>query len=210
MRDGRLREQLEGHVVEHLAVLHDAAVAVVHVLAQADVGDHEQVRELVLDRPHGHLDDALGVVGSRGRGIFVGGDAEEEDGRDAEPDHFTHLGQQVADRELVAPRHGTDGVPDVLAGDDEQRADEVVDGERRLAHHAADRGGAAQTTHAVARVVHGSLPFGRNGRAIFHPPSARDKPPRPPWTLRHRPTGKRGRVARRHRGAPYGAPIVTT
>ena len=79
-----LGQHLERRVVHDLAVLHDAAVAVVHVLAQTDVGDHDELGHLVLDRPDGELHDALGIVGAAGRRVLVGGDAEQQDGRDTD------------------------------------------------------------------------------------------------------------------------------
>ena len=57
--DRRLREQLDRDVVVDLAVADEAAVAVRRVLAQADVGDHGQVRVRLLQRPDRHLHDAL-------------------------------------------------------------------------------------------------------------------------------------------------------
>src|SRR5206468_672986 len=44
LRHGDLAEQIDRRVVVHVAVLHDPAMAVVGVLAQAGVPDHEQVR----------------------------------------------------------------------------------------------------------------------------------------------------------------------
>ena len=160
---GHLGEQLEREVVDDLAVLHHAAVAVVHVLAQADVGDHDQLGHLVLDGADGELHDAFGVVGAAGRRVLVRGDAEQQDGRDAEPLDLAHLGQQVADRELVAAGHGGDRPLDVLAVRHEQRVDEVVGRERRLAHHATQRGRAPQPPHAVGGKVHVIRSFHRRG-----------------------------------------------
>ena len=102
----------------------------------------------------GQLHDALGVVGAAGRRVLVRRDAEQQDGRNAELLDLAHLGQQVADRELLAAGHGGDRPLDVLAVRHEQRVDEVVGRERRLAHHAAQRGSAPQPPHAVRGKVH--------------------------------------------------------
>ena len=52
------------------------------VLAQTDVGDHDQVGVGVLERPDRHLHDALGIVGA-GAGLVLGGrDAEQDHGAD--------------------------------------------------------------------------------------------------------------------------------
>ena len=81
--DRGLRKQLDGDVVVDLAVADEAAVAVRGVLAEADVGDHGQLRMGLLQRPHRHLDDALVVVGARPGLVLVGGDAEEQHGADS-------------------------------------------------------------------------------------------------------------------------------
>ncbi len=64
LADGRAREQLERRVVvDRLAVQH-AAVPVARVLAQAEVGDHEQVGVRGVDRADRLLDDAVVVPGA--------------------------------------------------------------------------------------------------------------------------------------------------
>ena len=60
------------------------AVAVVGVLAEADVGEDEQLGVRGLDRARGELDRAVVVPGAGAVGVLLGGDAEEQDGRDAE------------------------------------------------------------------------------------------------------------------------------
>ena len=66
-------------VVEH------AAVAVVGVLVEAEVGhEHEVVADLVAEVAQRDLDDAVGVPRLRALGVLVLGDAEEDDGGDAE------------------------------------------------------------------------------------------------------------------------------
>ena len=152
--DRHLGEQFERHVVDDLAVLHHPAMAVVHVLAQADVGDHDQVGCLVFDGAHGELHDALGVVGAARRRVLVRGDAEQQHRRNAETLDLAHLGQQVADRELLATGHRGDRPLDVLSVRDEQRVDEVVGREGRLAHHATQRGRTSHAPHAIGGKVH--------------------------------------------------------
>ena len=64
--DGLLAEQLERGVVVDIhpagVVVDHAAVAVIGVFAEADVGDDEQVRRGVLRRLHRLLDDAAVAV----------------------------------------------------------------------------------------------------------------------------------------------------
>ena len=63
VRERGLREQFERAVVVDVAVgVEDAAVAVIGVLAVAQVGDHQQLRQRVLDRARGALHDAVGIV----------------------------------------------------------------------------------------------------------------------------------------------------
>ena len=64
--------ELEGGVVVDLApVVEDAAVAVVGVLVEAEVGDeHDRVAELVAQVAQGHLHDAVGVPGPRPVGVL--------------------------------------------------------------------------------------------------------------------------------------------
>ena len=70
LRDGGARQQLERQVVVDDAVgAQHAAVAVRGVLAQAQVGDDEQVRVGGLDRARGELDHALVVP--RARALLV-------------------------------------------------------------------------------------------------------------------------------------------
>ena len=64
-----LREQLERHVVVDRAVVaQHAAVPVRRVLAEAHVGDHDELGMGLLDRADGELHHALVVVGARSPG----------------------------------------------------------------------------------------------------------------------------------------------
>ncbi len=130
-------QQLDRDVVVDLALADEAAVAVRGVLAEADVGDHGQVGVGLLERPHRHLHDALVVVGAGAGLVLGGGDAEEEDGADAGGGDLGGLGDQLGDREALDAGHRVDFLADVLAGDDEQRLDQVRRGEVRLSDQTA-------------------------------------------------------------------------
>ena len=82
-------------------------MAVVRVFAEADVGDHDKLGELVLDGSHRPLHHALGIVGGGGGRVFVRRDAEQEHGGDAEIDHLADLSEQVADGQLRSSRAWT-------------------------------------------------------------------------------------------------------
>ena len=78
------------------------------------------------------------------------GNAEEDEGADAQVDGGADLVDQAIDAELVVARHRGDFFLDAVAGADEQRQDEIVDGERRLADEAADQRMMAQAARTVA------------------------------------------------------------
>ena len=59
-------------------------MAVAGVFAVTDVGDDNDPLAFGLDGADRALDDAVGGVGSGGDFVFVFGDAEEDDGADAE------------------------------------------------------------------------------------------------------------------------------
>ena len=73
VRQRRLRELLDGDVVEDLVALDDAAVAVRGVFAEADVGHHEQVAHLALERAHRGLHRRIGIGRGEPSGSFFSG-----------------------------------------------------------------------------------------------------------------------------------------
>jgi hypothetical protein len=66
------------------AVHHDAAMAVLHVFAQAHVRDDQQRRQFLFQQPHRLLDDAVLGVSAGSLRVFFVGNAEEQNGRHAE------------------------------------------------------------------------------------------------------------------------------
>ena len=108
-------------------LLEHPAVAVAHVLAEADIGDDENVGHLLLDPPDRPLDDA--VVGHRPGGdlILLLGDPEEEDRRDPQRLHPLRLLDDVVDGHLKDPRHGDDRLLHLRPRHGEQGIDQVVD-----------------------------------------------------------------------------------
>ena len=103
-------QQWKRRVVVHFAALNQAAVAVTGVFIQAHVADHQQVRQLLLDRPHGPLHDPLRVVGARTDVVFALRDSEEDYGRDAQVVRRLALVHQEINRPAVVSRHGLDFV----------------------------------------------------------------------------------------------------
>ncbi len=84
LRERGAGDQLERGVVVDVAVAEHAAVAVGGVLAEAGVGDHDEVGVRLLQRPDRHLHDALVVVGAGAGLVLVR--------RDPEQDHRRHAG----------------------------------------------------------------------------------------------------------------------
>ena len=148
VRDRGLGEQLERDVVVDRAVADEAAVAVRRVLAQADVGDHGQVGVRLLQRADRQLHDALVVVGA-GAGLVLGGRDPEQDHRlDPDRQQLRRLGDELVDREAVDAGHRLDRLADVLAGDDEQRLDQVPRRQLGLANQVAEGLRSPQAPHA--------------------------------------------------------------
>jgi hypothetical protein len=74
MGQGRPGQKIQGTVVVDGMAVHKAAVAVVGILAQADIGDHASSGSAVFDGANGPLDDAVFGVGlGAQRGLFVDG-----------------------------------------------------------------------------------------------------------------------------------------
>ncbi len=109
-------------------------MSVAHVLAQANVGYHEQIWHGLLYRTGGELDYALGVVSARCGLVFLIRDPEQEHGRNTEVVRPPCLGDGMVYRELEDPRHRGHGVPDILPRGYEDRIYEVLGREPRLAH----------------------------------------------------------------------------
>ena len=90
------------------AAAQHAAVAVVGVLAQAHVGDHEQVRVRLLDRARGELHDPLVVPGAGALGVLAGRDPEQQHRRDRRARRARRprrrRGRSTAARSRASPR----------------------------------------------------------------------------------------------------------
>ena len=150
MGDRRFCQQLDREVVVDFgaAFAEDTAVAVRGVLAETDVGHHDQVGMGLLQRPHRHLHDPLVVVGAGAELVLGGGDPEEHQRPDPGGGDLARLLDQVVDREALDPRHRGNLLANPLAGDDEGGLDQVRRGELGLADQAAQGLGAAHSAHA--------------------------------------------------------------
>ena len=160
MAHGGLGQQFQGGVVEHRAAGgQDAAVAVAHVFAQADVGDDVERGPAMLEAAHGFLYDTVLGIGAAGLFVLLGRDAEKDHGLQAVIHGLFHLLFQLGQRQLVLAGHGADLLTEglVLGLHHKIGHDEVFGQQGRgLAHHAADLGGPAQTSAAMEGLGHGS------------------------------------------------------
>ena len=98
VRDRRPREEVERLVVHDLAVAQDAAVAVRGVLAEADVGDQDELRLLAPQRAECALDDPVVLPRARALLVLLLRDAEEEQGLDAEGRELPRLDARARPR----------------------------------------------------------------------------------------------------------------
>ena len=129
-------------------------MAVVGVLAEADVDDHHQLGHRLAERAQGPLDDAVVGPGGAADGVLRLRDAEEQDGRHAVVEGGLGGVDQAVDRVLEDAGHRADGLGDPLPGAHEQRQDEVVRRKAGLPDHPAEHRGAAEAAESGSW-VHG-------------------------------------------------------
>lgn len=155
MGEGLPGQELQGLVVVHVAVLDDAAVAVVGVLAHADVGDDRQPRHLFLQGPDRLLNDAVLGVGVAANGVLGLGDAEQDHRRHSQFINLLGLGHDMLDGLLVNARHGGNFFPDARAEGGKHRIDQVGGGEGGLADHPAENLLAPDPARSEGGIEHG-------------------------------------------------------
>ncbi len=90
--------QLERRVVVDLAAVEDAAVTVRRVLAQADVGEEQQLGEARPQRAQRLLDDPVAGPRARALVVLLLGDAEEDHRLHARPEQLLALADDAVDR----------------------------------------------------------------------------------------------------------------
>ena len=126
-------------VVVDLAVAADhAAVAVVGVLAEADVGDHGQAGHLRLDRGDGLLHGAVGAPGAAALSVLVVGQAEQQHRGHAQFMKGARLFDGAVDGHAADAGHRLDRLAARLAEQHEERLDQVLGRKAGLAHEVAD------------------------------------------------------------------------
>ena len=135
-------------VVVDLVPSQDAAVPVRRVLAEAHVGHQQQLREARPQRAQRLLDDAVLDPRARALVVLLLGDAEEDHGVDAGAEQLLAFADDAVHG--VPRKPGQPFVRQRL-GRDEERLDEVVERDGRLAHEVAQRTGAAQPAESRGR-----------------------------------------------------------
>ena len=194
--------QLDGRVVVDLAPRReDAAVAVVGVLVEAQVGDeHDVVAHLRDEVAQRDLHDAVGVPRLRALGVLRGRHAEEDDARDAQRGQ---LGDLLAQR-LAGVLHDAGQRGDGLRLGDplahEQRGDEVVDGHPRLGDQPPQRGRPAQSPQPFHSILGGCAPGPHRRPATWR---SHGRPMRSRRSLMALRVGRAGRERSVRRGRPW-------
>ena len=129
----------------------NAAMAVLHVFAQADVGDDQQRRQFLFQQPHGLLDNAVFRVSAGGLRVLFVGNAKEQNRRHAEGVGARRFADDFIRRKLEHAGHGVDGVAQFSAAAREQRQDELVDAQVRFGHEPPQRRRLPQPARAINR-----------------------------------------------------------
>ena len=126
----------------------DAAVAVIGIRAQADVGHHDQIVAERLLEPGGRaLHGAVRVPGKRAVGGFLRtglGMTEQQHGAYAERELVLDDAQQVLDAELCESRQRRDRLLGLVRRQHETRHDELRRRDPGLCDQVAQRGRAPQ------------------------------------------------------------------
>ena len=140
-------------VVEDHAVAHDPVMAVGVVGVERHVEQHAHLRDRVLDRAGGGVDEVVGVPGFFGPGRLVLGlgVGEERDAGDPEVGGPAGGLDRTVDGQAGDAGHRGDRLLGVDALAHEDRPDQVLGAQARLAHQVADPAGLAQAPGARER-----------------------------------------------------------
>ena len=126
MRQRGAHELTDGRVVDNRPVDQQAAVAMIGVLAEADVGDDQRAWHLALDGANGRLHRRLRIVRRRSHIVLVLGQAEQQHARHAVGLRRGGFLHRFIDREVEDAWHRPDLAAHALALADEEREYEHV------------------------------------------------------------------------------------
>ena len=140
LRGGDPLVDLEGAVVVDPLPIENAAVAMVRVLAQAEIGDEQCVApEGVAQLPQRALHDSVLDPGTRSLGVLAGRNAKEHEAPHAHLDGGLGLTGQRFERVLNLARHGIDRLRLRDGLTNEERVDQVLGRDLRFAGQPAER-----------------------------------------------------------------------
>jgi hypothetical protein len=136
--------------------LHDPAMSVRHVFAEANVAHQDQVWHFAFHGTCSPLHDAVVGPGSGGDVIFLVGKAEENHRRHAQGINLLCLFYRFVHREVEHAGHRADFLAHALTGANEHGVDKGLRSEAGFAHQIAKLRSAAETTKTGNRKGHGN------------------------------------------------------
>ena len=151
--DERLEDQLlDSGVVDDLIALEQPVMSVAGVGIEGHVGDDAELRDGGLDRPCRGADEIVWVERFRPGRVAKPrvGVGKQRNGGDAKVGGATCRIDRNVDRQPVDAGHRWDRLAHGVAGDDEDRPDQVVDRERRFAHQPSRPVGFPVASHAAS------------------------------------------------------------
>ena len=158
VHDRDAREDLQRRVVVDVhdpvpAGDQDAAMAVVRVLIDADVGHDHELRRGLLHRADGPRDGAVRIGAGLAAGVFRLGQTEEDHSAEAARPRFPRHAGGVGDGELRDAGHGRDRARLVDARVEKERQDEVLRPDARLADEGPEPRRATETPGPLDEVA---------------------------------------------------------
>ena len=153
----RGREKIDRGIILHLAILHHAAVAVVRIFAEADVGDDDETELGLADCGDRALHGAIRRGCFRAGRVLALGQAEENHGGNAQIGDFAALLGDFIGGLLIDARHRANFGANIRSGAGEHGIDEAARAEPCLADQFAQGFGAAQAARAMGGECHARL-----------------------------------------------------
>src|SRR5436190_1368770 len=132
----------------------DAAMAVAHVFAQANIGDYDQFRASSLDGADGLLHDAVVGIGRFRLIVLLVWNTEKQDGLESQIVGPLRFVGHFREGQLENPRHARDRLPRGDPFADEKRENEIVNAEPCLANEIAEAGAPSQTPRPMNQFSH--------------------------------------------------------
>jgi hypothetical protein len=115
-------------------------MAVLHIFAQANVSDNQQLGQFLLEQAHGLLDDAIGGIGAGSFGIFAIWNTEEQNRGHAKFMSPGRLAQEFVRGKLKHARHRVNGPPQLAPAADKKWQDQLPNMQLRLPHQLSQGG----------------------------------------------------------------------